>query len=659
MARTGDTMDFFAEQDKARRRGRFLVVLFVLAVAATILAVDGVVALVHHVFTLWLDRADTSLSSEFIIKLSIFQAVVIVGAGVYRMLKLNGGGVSLVWGMGASVVDDEADSLAWQRLRNVVEETAIAAGVPVPGIFVMENEPGINAFAAGYSLGDAAICVTDGALELLNRDELQGVIAHEFSHILNGDMRLNIRLMSGLFGIMGVGIVGHRMVDMVMGMGPAPVSAETGRRDGSMQAVMLLAGIIAITYGFFGSLFGRMVQAAISRSRESLADASAVQFTRQTDGIGGALKKIAASRSGSRVTLFDVREVTHMMLGSPFQWRLFDSHPPLPARVRALGERWSEAEIRQLAEKLRRMRRSPKLQPLGQATRPVSMADDMPASGGIPAAGEPDPLVDFGERIGQPGPADFLAASELLAALPADVVSAVRDPWQAGTVLLALVMDRDAVVRSKQAALIKSMFGAVVATAAGRMTRYMDDLPPNQRLPLATLAFPALRRQAAVHVERLLATTAQLVRADGHVSVHEFCLQRLVQVQLEAMLHPRQRQAAHRKSLLECRDSVATLCAIVALRGDSGTKSSSALAAAIRKLFPGWHGQVKVPDDWQGSMDTCLDDLAGLRDTHRKAVVEAIALVIHHDKKITLAESELFRVIAMTLGCPMPLRYAD
>ena len=231
---------------------------------------------------------------------------------------------------GTPVATDVRDPLR-RRYRNIVEEMAIASGVPVPEIYVLEAENGINAFAAGYAPGDAAIAVTRGALETLDRDELQGVVAHEFSHILNGDMRLNIRLMGVLFGIMVLGLIGRLIV-----RGGYHTSIVSSRRDRGTP-VVLIVGLGLVILGGIGVFFARLIKAGVSRQREYLADASAVQFTRQSEGIANALKKIGGYADGSSITAADPEEVSHMLFGSGSRLAgLFATHPPLTKRIQAL-----------------------------------------------------------------------------------------------------------------------------------------------------------------------------------------------------------------------------------------------------------------------------------------------------------------------------------
>ncbi|MGP1666701.1 MAG: M48 family metalloprotease, partial [Rhodanobacter sp.] len=275
-------MDFFAQQARVRGSSRRLVLLFALAVIAIVVAIDAVVWVAMGQRPVEGGPAPSNLPL-----LATTSVVVLAGiclSSLFRIMSLTGGGKKVAESLGAVPVPLDTRDPALRQLRNVIEEVAIAAGVPVPDIYLMPDEPGINAFAAGYSASDAAVCVTRGCLEQLSRDELQGVIAHEFSHVLNGDMRLNIRLMGLLFGILVLAIVGQRVIWFGGGRG--------SRRDGGGNQVWMI-GLALIVVGYIGYFFARLIQAAVARSRESLADASAVQFTRQPDGIAGALKKIA------------------------------------------------------------------------------------------------------------------------------------------------------------------------------------------------------------------------------------------------------------------------------------------------------------------------------------------------------------------------------
>ena len=312
-------MNFFEQQAVARRTSARLVFLMAVAIAGIVLAVDAVV---------WV----ATQSPELVLFATVSSVAVIALGSLYRIASLGGGGEPVAQQLGGTLVPENTTEPGLRRLRNVVEEIAIASGVPVPKVYVLEHEAGINAFAAGYSTSDAVIAVTRGALDRLNRDELQGVVAHEFSHILNGDMRLNIRLVGVLFGILMIGLIGRKILE----------HGRFGGRGKNIGAI-LVAALVAMLIGYVGLFFGRMIKAGVSRTREKLADASAVQFTRQTQGLSGALKKIGGLHDGSRLNQrSDAEEVSHMLFGDGvgfdqlFAGNLFATHPPLLERIRAL-----------------------------------------------------------------------------------------------------------------------------------------------------------------------------------------------------------------------------------------------------------------------------------------------------------------------------------
>src|SRR5688572_19806863 len=331
-------MNFFERQAAARRTSSRLVVLFALAVAGIVFAIDAAAFLAYGAGA---DAEPGEIGALLVFTTLLTLGVIGLGS-LYRVASLRGGGEPVALQLGGTPIAADTTDFNLRRLRNVVEEIAIASGVPVPKIYVLEHEASINAFAAGYSPSDAVIAVTRGALDRLNRDELQGVIAHEFSHILNGDMRLNIRLMGVLFGILMIGLIGRKILQ----------HGRFGGRNKGAGAI-LVAALIAMVVGYVGLFFGRMIKAGVSRQREQLADASAVQFTRQTVGLSGALKKIGGLGEGSKLNeRGDAEEVSHMLFGDGVGFSgLFATHPPLLARIQALEPQFRAEQLETLAQR--------------------------------------------------------------------------------------------------------------------------------------------------------------------------------------------------------------------------------------------------------------------------------------------------------------------
>jgi Zn-dependent protease with chaperone function len=633
-------MDFFAQQARVRGSSRRLVVLFVLAVVAIVAAIDAVV---------WLTMGHHAADGEPVVSnlplLFASSAAVIAGIGLsslFRIMSLSSGGKAVAESVGAVPVPPDTRDPQLRRLRNVIEEVAIAAGVPVPDIYLMADEAGINAFAAGYSASDAAVCVTRGCLDRLSRDELQGVIAHEFSHVLNGDMRLNIRLMGLLFGILVLAIVGRRVIWF----------GGSGNRRGGGQ--VWLIGLALMVVGYIGYFFGRLIQAAVARSRESLADASAVQFTRQTDGIAGALKKIAIFAEGSTLQVANKQEVAHMLFGEAGTFNaLFATHPPLLQRIRALEPGFREEELARLAASLQHP----------TATAPATPAADKPAAtqGVVPGMAMPSvlPAVLAGGAVvgGTASAPRFQRAASVRQAMPSALTGAVQQPESALAVMLALAMSTEAALQPAQRRIVADAFGDDVLQTVQAFNGEVAQLPPMARLPLASLAFPALKQLPEGRQQTLLVALDALVKADGRVDLNEYCLARLLRLQLKEASQPRRAPVDGLKKLPACRDSLILVCTIVASGGCSDEASARrAWLVAMQQAFPGeaieW---APPPAAWQAPFERALDDLDGLLPVAKELVIQSLVGAIHADGMVSVEEAELLRVICASLHCPLPM----
>ena len=630
-------MDFFAQQARVRGSSRRLVALFVLAVIAIVVAIDAVVWLVlgHH-------AADGEPAASNLPLLFTSSVVVIAGIGLcslFRIRSLSGGGKTVAESVGAVIVPIDTRDPELRRLRNVIEEVAIASGVPVPDIYLMADEPGINAFAAGYSASDAAVCVTRGCLDRLSRDELQGVVAHEFSHVLNGDMRLNIRLMGLLFGILALAIVGRRVV-------------RFGGGRSRRGAQVWLIGLALMVVGYIGYFFARLIQAAVARSRESLADASAVQFTRQTDGIAGALKKIAILTEGSTLQVANKQEVAHMLFGEAGRFNaLFATHPPLLQRIRTLEPGFREEDLARLAVSLQQV---PAASPAASVAEPATRPPDLPGIAvPLPLAAVP---LGVTAAPAATGATQFQRAAVLRQGLPVSLSEAVQQPDAALPVLLALAMSAPAALQPRQRRLVADAFGDDVQQAAAARFAEVEALPPESRLPLAALAFPALKQLPPGRRQTLLDTLDALVRVDGRVELDEYCLARLLRVQLLEARQPRRAPVDGLKKLPACRDSVALVCAVVARHGAADeTAARRAWLLAMQQVFPGaalaWPS---LPAAWQMPFERALDDLDGLLPPAKELLIQGLSRAIRADGAVSAAEVALLRVICASLHCPLP-----
>jgi Zn-dependent protease with chaperone function len=631
-------MNFFEHQAAARRASTRLVVLFGLAVAGIVLAVDFAVWIAFGAAT-----ARESGSPAALLVFSTFATLAIIGLGsMYRIATLRGGGEPVALQFGGVPVPEGTTDFNLRRLRNVVEEIAIASGVPVPKIYVLEQETAINAFAAGYSPSDAVVAVTRGALDRLNRDELQGVIAHEFSHILNGDMRLNIRLMGILFGILMLAIIGRKVLQF------------GGRgRDSRGAAAILIAALVAMIVGYIGLFFARMIKAGVSRTRESLADASAVQFTRQTQGLAGALKKIGGIAEGSQLNdRADAEEASHMLFGDGVGFSgLFATHPPLLQRIQALEPNFRADELDALQRKW-------------LATPPDGLAEDtrLGLDGGssarLPGAGAQlnvtPPMVVA--QVAQPAADDYRRADAIVSTIPDSLRALAAQREQVMALLLGLLLDDDAALAAAQRTEISARLGAAVADQAASLhQRLIDELHPMLRLPLAALAFPVLRLRPRPELDTFMDTVEAVVHADGQVSLFEYCLGRLLQSQVRESLDPARHVRFGRTKIANARSEIATLLCVVAQAGnDSPQDAQRAYLSGVQRVLPSDYLPYRPREGGPMVLDAVWGPLDDLDPLAKQALIEAITATVSHDNRITVAESELLRTICGVLHCPLP-----
>jgi Zn-dependent protease with chaperone function len=538
-------VDFFEHQEVARRSSRRLVVLFALAVACVVLAVNAVGAALYFSFLLPAGRTWSlaALPNGFFLTNTLVVVGLIAGGTAVELNALSSGGDAVARMVGARPVDPSTRDLLDRRLLNVVEEMALASGVPVPRVFVMDEETSINAFAAGHTINDAVVAVTRGTLTRLTRDELQGVIAHEFSHVLNGDMRLNMRLIGVLFGLTMVAMAGRFLLE-VSGRG----RGGSGKGSGGALAALVLAGVTLWLLGYIGVFFGRLIKAAVSRQREFLADASAVQFTRNADGIGGALRKIAALAAadglGTGIRHPNAEALSHLFLGAArpvFVRGLFATHPPLAERVRRIYGRAMEplpAPENALALSLGGV--APGAEPAARS--PIQFVPSALAAVTAPPAGLPSPIAAADSLVGAaataaavervadavgtvnpPRSPDFALDDAQRGALAA-LRAAAADVTRAQLLVLALLIDRDAVLRAQQRQVVAEAFGGDALPLVDESHARILQLSPGARQPLVDVAMPALRKLPADARQRLLRVAHVLIVADGRVSVREFLL---------------------------------------------------------------------------------------------------------------------------------------
>ncbi len=646
-------MDFFEAQARAKQRSSRLIVLFAFAVIGTIAA---------GYFAAWffVDQAESArdrddfayqaygengqpigrpLFDPLLLLMVTTGTLLVIGcSSFFKWMSFRQGGGAVAESVGGRRIDPGRATPAERRLLNVVEEMAIASGTPMPAVYVLDREQGINAFAAGLTTSDAVVAVTRGTLEKLSRDELQGVVGHEFSHILNGDMRLNVKLTALVFGILVIGLMGRGLLWSMR-------RVRGGKNSGGIVVAIFAVGLALLIIGYVGYFFGRLIQAAVSRQREFLADASAVQFTRNPQGIGGALRKIGGYALGSRLITNQATAIGHFFFAQGFRSQFggaWATPPPLPERIRAVDPAWDghffdPPQVVDVAQESFATKGFAQPEGTSYAASPRGTPPRLPF--------QPQAVV---ADVGQLTEAHYAAAVGLLAAMPDTLLDAARQTATAPALVYGLINGAGAVdlVRRHDAGA-----GATFAALAPALAA----LAPDARLPLLLLAVPALRQLKAADMERFLGTLDELVHADARVSTFEFVLQKLLTHHLRLAQRPHGAPGYFSfvpltGDIAAVLNALAHACASDEAAADRAYRAGTGQMPLIEK------GLLDLPRQATdfAALDAALEKLAGASLPIKKRTLHAAAHVIGQDGTITVEEGELYRAIAAAIDCPLP-----
>lgn len=635
-------MNFFESQDRVRRNTFQLVLLFTLAVITLIVMTN---LLVMAVFGLI--NNEQMQSGGALIRRMDWRTFAAVSAGVgavvlmgslYKIMALSSGGKAVAEALGGQLIPQNTNDLKQRKLLNVVEEMAIASGTPVPPVYMLTGEPGINAFAAGFTPRDAVIGVTQGLIDHLSREQLQGVIAHEFSHILNGDMRLNIRLMGVLNGILIIGLAGYHILRVTRGRGKG-------------AGAILGLGIGLMVIGFAGTFFGSLIKAAVSRQREYLADASAVQFTRNPDGIADALKRIGGLGFGSLVENPGAPEVSHAFFAqsvSGFMQALSATHPPLAERIKRIDPRWdgqfdsadkTDSPREEEASKQANMTR----EALAQKVATVAVGTTM--------AGVANAI----DQIGNPKQETINHARSLIAELPVAIKEAARESYGARAVIYSLLFDRGREIRGRQLKHLQEHDEPDVFALTQKLIPEMDGLDISYRLPLIDIAIPALKQLSLGQYQSFRKTLTTLIEMDSRVDLMEWSLQKILFSNLDGQFLKLPHTKTSYSHVNQLRKEVELILSIMAYAGHQEQKEiEAAFDAASKTLdFGGLQLLAKTEISFTG-LENALKELEKLRPLAKPRLLKACATSVMHDQKISPVEAELLRAFSDVLDCPMP-----
>jgi Zn-dependent protease with chaperone function len=612
-------MDFFEAQDDARKKTRWLLALFLLCVLGVVLSI-GLLSWGIGVL------GGAGLPLEFCVLIAVGSGGLVFLSSGFKAIQLRGGGGVVARDLGGRLVDPSTTETHERKLLNVVEEMAIASGLPVPQVYVMDNEEGINAFAAGTEPGNAAIGVTRGCMMRLSRSELQGVVAHEFSHILNGDMRLNMRLIGWIFGLVVLSILGRGLLESLRFVRVGG-SNRDNNGGGAILLAILAVGLGLIIIGGIGVFFARLLQAAVSRQREYLADASAVQFTREPDGLAGALKKIGSK--GSKIETAKASEASHCFFadGGLFAFG-FATHPPLALRIGRIQKDWdgkfADGSLPPIAEK-------PNPQPSGSDARMSGFATGT--------------ALSDSERV------SHARGRQIHENIPAEWQQAVHHREEAQALVFGLLLAQDLRMRRGEVALLKRDAGDAAAELALRWQEELGESHSARKIALIDLAVPTLRNLSRPEYDRFVAITRELIGSDGRVDVFEYMLQRLIEHHLEGHFGWR---GIPRIRYHQLRDLAAEAVLLVSSFAHLNPDAQAAFDQGASGLEVSGGGLMTAEQISLNEINAALERLEVASPLVKREILQACARAVASDGELSSREAELLRAMADSIGCAIP-----
>ncbi len=636
-------MNFFEQQDIAHRNTKWLIILLCCAVVSLIAITTLLVACALYYFTFDSQSAQQdrsiwygithSISWNMFAAISIGVCAVVFLGSVFKFKQLSSGGRAVAEALGGRLINIHNANADEKKILNVVEEMAIASGTPVPPVYILEDEA-INAFAAGHNPQDAIIGVTRGCIRLLSRDELQGVIAHEFSHIFHGDMRLNMRLVALLNGILLLGLIGEFLLRS------SGYRSSFRSSKGKSPAGLLALGLGLIIIGYAGTFFGNLIKAAVSRQREFLADASAVKFTRNPQGISGALKKLGGYVGGSQLDLPGAAEFSHLFFGegTHMAFNALATHPPLKERIKRIDPSWNGTfKLTNVHEE----------EDVSQSTydgTPLEFTSPTELLGN-------SLLIDQAlQSIGKPNQAHFDYAKETLDYLPEKLHQAAHNPWEAQAMLLGLLLDKNPDELGLQLSQLRNLFSNTQYQSLVPWAMTAAAVAPELRLPLVELSLPTLKNLSHAQYVQFKCAMNALIRHDGPINLVEWSLFKIITQQLEP------KKMVNR--LIDLSQLKSEACILLTVMAKAGTTSTEAAQVAFdlskKTLGLTEEEPLRETNYTTSDLDVVVNRLNCIKPLQKPKLLKALSQCILADEQITVAEAELFRAIAEILNCPIP-----
>jgi Zn-dependent protease with chaperone function len=638
-------MDFFEAQDRAKRNTKKLVFYYALAVTGIILSI--------YLVTLIFFNSQFNAEGQpvsfwypgWLLTVSVIVGIIIASGTLYRVSQLRKGGSAVAEMLGGRKVNPSTTDTKEQRLMNVVEEMSIASGISVPDVYVLDKEENINAFAAGFSPSDAAIGVTRGTLEKLTRDELQGVIAHEFSHIFNGDMRFNIRLIGVLNGILIIHIIGMLITRSVAYSGAGRVRTSRNGKGGNGAIAIILFGISLIIIGYIGMLCGRMIQSAISRQREFLADAAAVQFTRNPDGLAGALNKIGLRSEGGEIKDGHAMEMSHLFFASSFQSalnRLFATHPPLEERIKAIQPALAGNR--------------PKRAFAGSKMAKKDLSGSEKQEDGFLAGHDaitPDVILG---AIGTIGTRQVRAAGRIIKEIPEPLKDAAHEPLSAQALMFAVMFEATGNRSSEIPEWFYELTNNGTVKEVSRLMEYTKLGDRSWYIPLVEISMPSLKNMSEIQYRQFRQGMNKMMLQTESENLFLFALDKMVSQQLDSYFSEKRKPKIRHHHLKTLGKELSVL--LSALAYASGNDPKQAFTNGLKpvgKFIP--KDVTLLPKSNCGllQLDKALNELSASANPVKKYIISSVLYCITEDKVVTLDEAELTRAISEVLGAPIPM----
>lgn len=647
-------MNFFKYQDQAKNQTFWLVILF----CAGLVIIPFIGAkIITFALNLMISEKGRPTNLFAIILTSLILITLLVS--LYKYISLRQGGRVVAIALGGRLIDKKAATLKERQLLNVVEEMAIASSLPVPHVYILDDEPNINAFAAGYTINDAVIGVTYGCVELLTRDELQAVIAHEFSHILNGDMRLNLRFTSLLFGFIFVTQAGYTLLDLATGFNEGDtdksvsyIVANQGTRyglsgdkkkGGGFSIQLLVIAVALLLAGFIGQVWARIMQAAVNRQREYLADASSVQFTRHAKALASALKKIGGSETGTTLYAATAATYNHFFF-SQVDEKLLATHPPLKKRILRIEPWWRGEFIKPNIERLEQEIAYKNNPELAQTQETFKQKDKQIAM-----------AIAVGTALTHSDALPFIKPISLLntdVSTPeqaiAKIESICQEPMDACYLMFAILMDKIPSIRAKQFTVIKN---------TDLVTDYYQTLsliPEERYLEFIEKAIPSLKNLSATQYKTFKNILMHFIQADKTISLKEWLLYQLITHQVDGQFNPKAiAQNTLYNHISQVKEEATNIITIAAYLNENIIDQQRAFEVAANSIGL---DTIELPE--KPSFTKLSSSLAKLQYASlgvRKLILQGILKTIEHDNKISTKEHALLRVLSLCLDCPIAL----